>query len=306
MGKVKILKVYRESIPDHGHEISQDDNDMRYSDESLISVTEFHHDFDKPLLEVQYGRDGQIEQETAYEYDAKGFLVRELMREGDGSVVEQKSYEPDDKRRISKEFRHYADGSFDTMEFWYDENGHVVKKQLTDDNGTVESTELFIYENDKLIRETLMDEDEAVISDIQYLYDEEGLLEEMISNNHETGESLKQQFLYNDSGVREAILSYNDRGDLVERYLFTLDEKQRPTQVVEENRQKKNTISMTYDDRGNIVFQEERDLHGEMISRIERFYDANGNISGSRVHARHPNGSMISYKVRHEYEYFKD
>lgn len=300
--KVKTISVYRKSIFDAGKP-----GERTEAEPVIVSTTEFHPQWGKPVMEVQYSQEGDMEQQARYEYDANGFLIREVLTEGHGEVLEEKSFEPDDQLRIKKEFRHYADGSFDTLEYWYDDAGHVVRKDLYDDEGVLESKEVFEYRDGLLVKEMTFEGDDELLAETEYTYDDDGLLDEKIIHQIDEGHYVRQEFSYNESGVRDAILGYNREGDLVERILFTLDDKGRPVSIEEENKRKKNQIRLAYDDADLLVFQEEFDMKGELVSRVSRNYDTNGLLLSSEVTARNPLlGQRQHYEVIHRYEFFEE
>jgi uncharacterized protein RhaS with RHS repeats len=271
----------------------------------LQRTTDFHPEWNKPIAETQYDSQGNVEQQTEYAYDGQGFLVRELLKESDGEVVEERSFEPDDQQRMKKEFRHYADGSFDVTEFSYDENGRLIKKVLADDEGEVERVEEFEYQDDKPLLEKALDGEGNLLMEVRYLYNEEGLLEEVHAVNPEEGEAYQKVHEYTPEGKRKSTLVYDGEGELVERYLFEMDDNGHPATLVEETRMKKNTIRMKNDAKGQVVFQEEHDLNGELVSRVARRYDELGKLLESRVAVRNPRlGLLQEYSVFQQYEYF--
>jgi len=273
----------------------------------LHTRTVFHETWDKPISEIQYDPSGRVEQRTDYQYDDQGFMIREVLREGDGEVVEERSFEPDGQLRVKKAFRHYADGSYDQEEFFYDASGQLVKKVLSDDEGVLERQEVYEYGEGRLLRETHTGGDGELLSDTTYLYNEGGLLEEVHLSNPEEGLELQRVHQYNEAGRRLATRVYDGEGELVERYLFELNEQGHPATVVEENRSKKNTTHLQYDAEGHVVFQEETDLNGALANRVERNYDGEGRLLESRVRALDPRtGLQHHYIVRNEYEFFED
>lgn len=271
----------------------------------LQRATDFHPEWGTPVAEVQYDLHGNVEQQTDYQYSDKGFMVREVLRESDGEVVEERSFEPDDRQRTGREFRHYIDGSHDVITFYYDDAGRVVKKITADDEGEVERVEEFEFLDGKPLRETATDGEGNVLMEIGYTYNEAGLLEEVHVLNPEEGEEYQKVHDYTPEGKRRSTLVYDNEGELIERYLFEVNEQGHPAMVVEENRMKKNTIRMEYDAQGHVVFQEEHDLNGELASRVERRYDPDGNLLESRVVLRNPRmGILQEYTVLHQYAFF--
>ncbi len=282
----KLLKVIRYDMPEPGLDLA----DERVK-ERLISETEYEARWNKVVCERQYGSDGQLEQLCEYAYDDKGFLLREVLKEGDGEVMEEKSWEPDEQGRIARQFLHYADGSKDTVEHEYDADGKLVKKVTMDEDGEVEETEVFVYEGRRLIQESLYDGmveyDELAemepLREVLYRYDDKGLLLEVHEQNLMEEDKRRRVNQYNEAGHRTEVLVYDGNDELVERIQLEPDEKGRPLTVTEETRRMKNTIHMRYNDRGLVDLQEEYDLKGNLISRVERTYDDEGFLLESRV-----------------------
>jgi len=62
---------------------------------------------------------------------------------------------------------------------------------------------------------------------------------------------------------------------------------------------------LTYDERDNIIFQEETDIYGDIVSKVVRAYDKNGWLLQSEVEVRNPVlAANQHYEVYHEYEFY--
>jgi YD repeat-containing protein len=300
--KIKSLSVYRKNV------VLKSSADDALEDEAfLISESLYEPAFGKLVKETQYNGDGQVEQVMSYTYNEKGFLTGEELLDVDGSVLEKRSFEPDEQGRIAREFVHYADGSADRIEYAYDDAGRVVRKERYDDDNALESAENMIYEGEVVVRESIVDADDEILSETVYSYDENGRLAEIVSDNREEGLWFRKVYRYDDAGHRQAATTFNEEGEPVERILFEHDENGRPTLIVDENRRQKNTIRMTYDERGEIIFQDEHDLNGELVNSIERSYDANGRLMESHIVVRNmQRGISRNYSLRNEYSFFED
>jgi YD repeat-containing protein len=300
--KIKSLSVYRKNV------VLKSSADDALEDEAfLISESLYEPAFGKLVKETQYNGDGQVEQVMSYTYNEKGFLTGEELLDVDGSVLEKRSFEPDEQGRIAREFVHYADGSADRIEYAYDDAGRVVRKERYDDDNALESAENMIYEGEVVVRESIVDADDEILSETVYSYDENGRLAEIVSDNREEGLWFRKVYRYDDAGHRQAATTFNEEGEPVERILFKHDENGRPTLIVDENRRQKNTIRMTYDERGEIIFQDEHDLNGELVNSIERSYDANGRLMESHIVVRNmQRGISRNYSLRNEYSFFED
>ncbi len=295
--KIKSITIYRKDLPPEGAETESP------GEEQIVSKTTYHPDFDKITLEEQYGATGELEQSTEFTYDEDGFLIREVLKEADGTVMEEKSYEADGHKRVAREYLHYADGSRDIISYTYDDEGNIIKKLTVDADGDVEETEEFQYEEGHLILEVKRDESGELVVETKYHY-EDGKLLGIESQDGIEGADYRRVYTYNDKGHRESVMLYDADDNPLERVLLEADEKGRPVKVVEENRQKKNTLHLRYDDTGNVVFQEEFDLNGALVSRVERTYDKEGRLLESRIDQNVPShGISRSYLVRQEYTF---
>lgn len=298
--KIKSLSVYRKNLV-----LKSSAADEPVEEEFLVSESQYEPAFGKLVKETQFGEDGQVEQVMSYTYNENGFLTGEELLEADGSVLEKRSFEPDDQGRIATEFVHYADGSADRIAYVWDENGRVVKKERYDDDDELESAEIFEYDGPLLVSERSEDARGELLSQTLNTY-ENGMLTEVVSENHEEGLWYRKVYRYDESGHRQAATTYNQEGDPVERILFENDDQGRPLQIVDENRRQKNTLRLEYNERGDIIFQDEHDVNGELINSIERSYDELGRLLESHIVVRNLQRAISrSYTLRNEYSFFE-
>lgn len=300
--KIKSLSVYQKNLV-----LKSSVDDALESEEYLLTHSVFEPSHGKLVEETQYHPEGHVDQVMRYGYDDQGFLVSEELLDGEGEVLEKRSFEPDQQGRTAREFIHYADGTADRIEYAYDAQNRVIKKRRFDDEGDPETTEVFEYGEDHILRETKTDAGGELLSETIYSYREDGQLEEMVVNQPEEDSWYRKVYRYTDSGLREAVTTYNQDEEPVERVVFEHDEHERPVKVVEENRRQKNTLNMEYNQRGDIIFQEEFDRNGELVNRIERTYAADGLLLESQVTIRNFQRNISrDYTLRHEYSFFEE
>jgi len=297
--KIKSLSVFRKNVLPKSP--STDDHEGEF----LVSESHYEPVYGRLVSETQFGADGIPEQIMKLEYNQNGFLTGEELFDSDGTTLEKKTWEPDAKGRIFREYVHYADGSADRIDYAYDEKGRIFKKERFDEDGELESAEHFEYENDHLIRETVLNAEGETSSETLYTYDENANLTEVMSDNPEEEIWFRKVYRYDEAGHRLSVTTFNREGDPVQRVSFENDEKGRPTQIIEENRRQKNTVQMEYDERGEILFQEEKDLNGEVTNRIERIFDQEGLLAESYILVRNfQRGISRNYTLRNKYTFF--
>ncbi len=272
--------------------------------EYLFSKTVYNED-GKVISEKQYDAQGELVQDYIYNYNEQGFLIEEKLQESDGFIAVHKTFEVDDKGIVLKEFRHYMDESFDTIIYNYDEDGKLVKKETFDPDNELETVEKFSYEGNKLSRHLITDTNDEVLSDKKIVYNEMGNPLEIEDYDGSVGESVKKTTEYYPSGNKKQVLSYNDAGQLFEKVSLKEDGKGKIIQVIEESTSKKNTINFSYDDHGNVIYQDEFDRNGEMIGKVSRVYDEDKKLVLSNVFI-HGGGRGLSrnYTLRQEYVYY--
>ncbi len=296
--KIKENLVYKKDL------VLKNSADIHLEEhEYLLSKTTYNQE-GKTISEIQYDSSGNVLQEYLYKYNDKGQVIEEIMRDGDGFDAEHTSYEMDDNGRIKKELRHYMDETYDTIQYSYVDD-KLTKKECCDFDGDLESIEEFEYKDGLLVSRVVKDEGGEILSEKKMLYDEQkNLLEEYIFDG-EQGTTFKRVNEYYSSGNKKSVLTYNNEGDLIGKVLLEEDDKEQVVKVIEESTDKKNTVLMTYDDHGNVVYQEELDRNNNLVSKVERAYDENNMLMNSQVYIDGAGRSISrNYTLRQEYVFY--
>lgn len=276
-----------------------------------LSENKYRHsssEFDEEgnlIEEISFNRDDKPEQIQRFMYGLNNKLMEEQTLEADMDVVERKTYEYGEGDRLLKSYIHYTDGSFDTLTWFYNAQGLVEKKELVDADGVLENTELFEYQGDKVIRHAVYDADEEMLYEKTQVFDENGNVVETIEEDFETGTYMKKVNEYDNDGHRLESLTYNENDDLIARVVFFYDESGNMTEVVDEDQRGKNNIRMEYDERGNVIFQEEKNKDGFLTSRVERVFDEDNRSLESHVFSsRLGLGPDLNYVLTYVYEFY--
>ena len=272
--------------------------------EYLFSKTVFNED-GKVINEKQYNARGELIQEYIYKYSGSGFLIEEILQEEDGIIAVHKTWDLDDKGKILREFRHYMDETFDTVTFFYDDKGKLIKKETIDPDGDLENIEELTWDDGYIARMLVKDADGNVLSEKNTRYDDKGNIIEVEEYDGSVGDSSKKEIEYYPSGNQKQVLTYNDSGQLVEKVQMKEDAEKRIVQVVEETTARKSIINFTFDEKGNIINQEEFNRNGELVGKVSRIYDEHNMLISSKVFI-HGDGRGLSrnYTLRQEYLYY--
>ncbi len=98
--------------------------------------------------------------------------------------------------------------------------------------------------------------------------------------------------------------TFNKKDDLIERAVFFYNEKGNLTEVIEENQKGKNHTFMEYDEKGNLLYQEEKNSDDILKGRVERTYNEDNLVVESHVYSHHYGlGPDINYLISYTYEF---
>jgi antitoxin component YwqK of YwqJK toxin-antitoxin module len=255
------------------------------------------------LLEETYVADGSLGHKASYRYDSESRLIEELLLEEDDFVSEHRTMEYDEKSRLWKERSHYLDESYDETVFEYDEDGKLLSKVTTGDDGESGNTVKIEYNGKNPVSEIEYDSDEEIVGERHFEYDEDGNLESEAIRNQDGEYELMHE--YDGNGNRIVSKRYNSQGQLMERSTYKYNEQGKVVEVKEESTTGTEIMSIEYDDNGNMILQDSLTEDELPVSRIERTYDEHNQILTTRVHVE-ARGQQPpqDYRIRFEYTFF--
>ncbi|MCD4772480.1 MAG: hypothetical protein K8R41_03740 [Bacteroidales bacterium] len=273
--------------------------------EQKYSYQEFNEN-GKIILEINYDSFGVIAEKIVRKFDDNSNLIEEIYYDEGEEMAERKTYERDNNGAIKYEYTHYLDGTKDTLSYIFNDEKKIISKILKDDEDYLESTEKFEYKNSKLIKREVFDENNDLIEKEIFEYDNNGNVIEYINQDNDKYNEFRIVNEYDESGNRNISLKYNSRKQLIQKSIFSFNEKNRIIKIIEETPQGITTTHLKYDHHENVIFQEELNANNETISRIEREFDNDGNIIQSNASIdMHGMGMNQNYILKYEYEFFE-
>lgn len=295
--KLKQIDLYRNNL------IMSDPDEPMANEESPVNRVIYNQDGHE-TERITFNSDGEAEERVMIAY-LDGKPVEEVL-EMAGEVAERTTREYDDQGRVSREFRHYLDGDPDEIRYEYDEDGHMVLRQLTDSDGQKGEKQVWTYSNGKPIREESFTEYGELEVSKTFTYAEDGTPEETVELSFAGGEETRMVTLYDEEGKISAEKRYDGRGRLVSRQLLTQDDNGHTSVIEEETVTGKTIIRLEYDAAGNNIVHEETTAEGLPITRIERTFDEENRIAGVEVRVENlPSRPGQHYRLRYEYSYFE-
>ena len=210
---------------------------------------------------------------TDYTYDDTGFCTQEREYSNIGSPAASRVNSPDPLGRIGSSLFTEADGSQRTVNYTYDEQDRCIREDVTYEDGTLEYTEYTYNEHGQYLTLKQYIVGELVVDyGFSYTYDGAGNL--ISRDEYLSGELLYHvSFAYDDQGREVGTVTSLVNGEvqsrteshwdgLTETRYFYSGEDAEPFMV----------SVFTYDDAGNVVFEETR--QGDtVINRAEYIYE---------------------------------
>ncbi len=257
------------------------------------------------VKEIYYGKEGEEESLNEFLYDEKGHLAVQRHIEEE-ELAEKITYKIGANGMIEKEFRHYLDGTFDTIEHVY--NGqNIAQKTHTDSDEEVEQTEYFEWKEQNLLREYIKDADDEIVFEKKYTYNSDGthLLETYLHDKLSEKES-RVVNEYDEKGNKSLTKLYDNKNRLLSRTTYFVNEKNEVTQIIEEEGLNKTVIYLDYDERGNIIKEEDYSSNEILTARFEQKYNENNMlIEYTAFIDKQGEGSNQSYVLTYEYTFFE-
>ncbi|HOY30594.1 MAG TPA: hypothetical protein PKW80_01825 [Bacteroidales bacterium] len=283
-----------------------DDTDW-YEKNSYLSSHEEYDERGNMIKSLSYNHAGDIHEHYRYTFDEENRMVEQFVYFDENEIVEHHFFVYDDSNNQIQEKIIYEEGGEAIIEFFYDENGNMVKRVQKDVDGEVEETETFLFENGRMLCSEMYDEENQLRSRRNYEYNEQGKLVKFTYFTPEPGTGYVTEHYYNEKGLREKTLKYNSGNQLIEKTLFSYDEQDNVTEIIEEDPLTLKKTCLTYDDKNNAVKHEEYNRDDELLISIERTYHDDGKMFEALVYSQNPAENIRNmYTSKFEYTYFNE
>lgn len=292
--KIKSTTQYRTTFV-----YSSPDSDPQ---EATLKYSHSEYDAEGHLLsEIKFNEEEEVEEKIVNQYDDKGRLIKELSYLDEHEVAEHKEYEWNKADQIDKAYKIYQDGEKDTIHYKRDKDGKLIEKITIDSYNEEEAREIIEHTDDKVKSRKVFEYDE-LMQEESYLYDKEG---NMVEHTKWTmdDEEARYKNLFDEKGNLLEAHRYDLQGKLLSKaeYIF---ENDRLIKIVEEDSNNVNTTTLTYDEDGNAVGQEELNKTGKANNRAVRKFNKNRDVIQSEVWIYyHGRGVDQHYIMKYDYTY---
>jgi hypothetical protein len=299
MGKIKTASLSKYDY------VLKDINAEEFELKGGIYNKTTYDDEGRTLVEIKYDETGGVEQHYEYAYDEKGARTADRSYDETGELIDDLEYKVDEDGKNLFGYKKYLDGSKDTITYRYDDEGNLIERELKSDEDEIEFIDKHTYLGGNEILHESFDEDNELVYRKESTYDAKANVSEEKTWMLETDRTALMKNTYDDEGQLTSVASYSENDDLIFRVDYERNDKGHISQVTEESPEGVILTTIGYDDSGNAVMQIEKNEDGEINSRIERKYDAEGNITESEaILDRHGKGMNQHYILKYEYEMY--
>ncbi|PKP35054.1 MAG: hypothetical protein CVU00_04085 [Bacteroidetes bacterium HGW-Bacteroidetes-17] len=272
--------------------------------QNLLTKEIFYDAQGNPTKDISYNPPGVVDQTIESKYDDQNRLIEEACFDGEEELLEKTFFEWDAKGKKIKEEKHYLDGSVDTTIFNYDSDGHLIEKLCKNDDDEIEYKEAFKFEGNQLVEYSKYNEDEEIAEKKSFTMND-GKLESEVHWTAEEGNETTKKYRYDEEGNVEKELYYNAKKQLVKKVEYQKYRGRFIEEFIEEDPYQLNTTKLEYDEKNNIILQEQFNQNGEINHRVERTFDQNQRLIETMTYVNAKGQGMnLHFKEVHLYEYY--
>ena len=208
-----------------------------------------------------------------YSYDNTGFRTQEREYSNIGSASYSRINSPDMLGRIGSSLFTQLDGSQYTAVYTYDEFDRILREDVTYEDGMEEYTE-YTYNDQGQYLTLKMYMDGQLVADYSFSYTYDGNGRQVSMDEYLSGELLYHvTFAYDDQGREIGSVTSLVNGEIQSRTESQWDGLTETRYFYSGEETEPFMVSVfTYDDAGNVVFEETRQ-GDEVINRAEYIYE---------------------------------
>lgn len=299
--KVKITSCF--TVPFNLFE-----NEVRVFEKRAYKSAEMHYDEEgKPVQEIKYFEDGNVDERAEYQYDDQGRLIREELFFELGDETDSRVFEYNDASNSVQEIYYYGNDPGEKVETVRNGDGDLITEKKWDVDGQLESEREVTYFKAGLVElEKIVDQNSGVEHSLKHSYDSNDLLTllEIRSNNPEISDeihSIEREGNIrtlkvtdgDENKINTRIEELNGNGDVVR--LTQLNEMDSIIFVLDQ----------IYDDNKNMVSAEWKDAAGNLLKKNSFEYNEHNQVIEELFFERDAYSMDNNHHLtRFEFEYY--
>ena len=266
---MSTLKIIKKEYRRIGYEKS-DVEPIEY-----MEVSAEYDDNNLLLREERYEPDGTLNTLTINKYNESRQLVDSEQFDQDNTLLQRTVNTYENDLLLSQCFYFGEDTTEYVTKYFYDEEGHEIRRENYVDGKMDYVENIKVYEGGRLIKETENDDYGKPIYEHLYSYNDLGQVTHYVRNEVQNKDRRSYDYEYDERGNRVKELIYDYDNMLIAKKYSTYDEESRLVMVEEEDLDNYRKVKLEYE--GNQVVKNylyERD--DKLVGWAEYGYDDNG------------------------------
>jgi len=232
--------------------------------------------------------------ETQYQWNSRKQLTLEIKKNEVDAIVEKTEFQYELGFLVKEIYQNFASKNNSTTTFERDEKGNIQEEIYENPTGKIKSKKKYVYdEKNNKIQETQIDQNGQEIYQLTIAYNEENL---PISEKYvDANGTLLQQYLKEYDRNQNIVKTVSVQGEIetvVENYIHDTNNKLLEYESIV-NGEKIQTVTYTYDDKGNEIEIVEKTNQDQMVTQFQYEYDVKGNWILKKV--TQPNGKKLEF-----------
>lgn len=293
----KSQKTFRTNV-----DTDEDFNIVQTHDTSLVSLSEYN-EAGHLILDIHYSPEGEVMEKMQYDYDDKGNIIKHFIYYDENTIVERKEFIRDKQGKVIEVKKFYEEGDPDTVYHKYNIDGNLIEKITKNYDGEIEEREEYLYKNGKDFEEIRYDYDNEITFKQSYSYNEEEKYVERIIFEHDKGTARYTDY-FDLEGRKIKSLIHDANNNLLQRNIYEYN-NDKPIKIIEETGHYNTITFLEYDEKGNVVLQQETDKNEILTNRTARKFDENGELVETLVYIfNFQNIADLNYVLKFENEYY--
>ncbi len=276
MSKSSEMKKIK-SVITTKHLIDENDNIL----ESYKGKLEELNEDGKLIKSVDYGKNGDVQDWSEFEFDEKGNLILEAHYSDAETLINRFEFSYFDDSTAKEVIQTFGDGSVLTKTIHREGNSYTAT--TIDEDGEIDSKEVTVRnDQNQIVEEVVFNWENIVEKRFEYKYDDNGNKTEETEYGYNDDFMRRVEYLLNDSGkcIRQNV--YTEKGNLT--WAMNIEY----TDFGEEKRLETSdgiVVNLEYDEKNNLIRQEQKNKADDTIVYfVESEYDNNGFVTSTTVY----------------------
>ncbi|MBR4135180.1 MAG: hypothetical protein IKU03_02060 [Bacteroidales bacterium] len=266
---MSTLKIIKKEYRRIGYEKS-DVEPMEFMEVSAV-----YDDNNLLLREERFEPDGTLNTLTVNEYNEKHQLVVSEQFDQDNTLLQKTVNTYQDNLLLSQSFYFGEDTTEYVTKYFYDEEGHEIRRENYVDGKMDYVENIKVYEGGRLVKETENDDYGKPIYEHIYNYNDLGQTTHYVRNEVQNKDRRSYDYEYDERGNRVKELIYDYDNMLIAKKYSTYDEENRLVMVEEEDLDNYRKVKLEYEGKQVVKnYLYERD--DKLVGWAEYGYDDNG------------------------------